>query len=69
MRVSDLFESVSEEQRAKYEQWVREYKKADPDCTISGSISVGAQAVNWIDPGNRVVGVWDGKTMTGTVNK
>lgn len=64
-----LRESVTEEQHQRFEQWKRDCKKADPNCSFTGSIGIGAQAVNWIDPGNRVVGDWDGKTFTGTVNR
>lgn len=70
MKVRELLvELVTPEQQVAFEQWKRECKKADPNCSFAGSIGVGAQAVNWIDPGNKVVGDWDGNTMTGTVYK
>lgn len=70
MKLTDILtESVTAEQRSDYAEWQKACKKADPNCTFSGSIGMGAQAVNWIDPGNEVVGDWDGKTFSGTVNK
>lgn len=70
MKLSELItEAVSQEDYERYEQWKRDCKREDPNVTFTGSIGMGAQAVNWIDPGNKVVGNWDGKTMTGTVNK
>ncbi len=64
-----LNEAVTQEQQAAFDKWKHDCKKADPNASFSGSIGIGAQAVNWIDPGNKVVGDWDGKTMTGTVYK
>lgn len=70
MKLCDLLiEAVTKEQQAAFDQWKQDCKKADPNASFTGSIGIGAQAVNWIDPGNKVVGDWDGKTMTGTVNK
>lgn len=64
-----MTEAISSEQPAAFSKWQKTCRKADPNATFSGSITMGAQAVNWINPGNKVVGDWDGKTMTGTVNK
>lgn len=66
MKLSAICEAITEEQMAKYKQWVSDCKRADPNATVTGGIS-GAQAVNWVDAGNRVVGDWDGKTMSGVV--
>ena len=67
MKVIDLFENVTQEDQERFKQWQRDCRKADPNCTFAGSVGMGAQAVNWVDPGNRVVGDWDGDTMTGKV--
>lgn len=70
MKLSELItEAVTPEQQAAFDKWKQDCKKADPNASFTGSIGIGAQAVNWIDPGNKVVGDWDGDTMTGTVNK
>lgn len=70
MRVCDILtEMVTPERQAAFDQWKQDCKKADPNATFAGSIGIGAQAVNWIDPGNKVVGDWDGKTFSGTVYK
>ena len=70
MKLRDLLtEAVTPEQQAAFDQWKKDCKKADPNASFTGSIGIGAQAVNWIDPGNKVVGDWDGKTFSGTVNK
>lgn len=66
MKISQLLmEAVSEEAHKKYEKWKDDCKKADANCTFVGGIG-GSQAVNWIDPGNKVVGdwEWDGKEGT-----
>lgn len=68
MKLLDILsEAVAAEQQAAYDKWKADCKKADPNCTFTGSIGMGAQGVNWIDPGNKVVGDWDGKTFTGKV--
>lgn len=68
MKILDILsEAVAQEDYDRFEQWKRDCKKADPNATFAGSIGIGAQAVNWIDPGNKVVGDWDGRTMTGEV--
>lgn len=70
MKLSDvLTEAVTPEQQAAFDQWKKDCRAADPNASFTGSIGIGAQAVNWIDPGNKVVGDWDGDTMTGTVYK
>lgn len=50
-----------------FRQWQQDCRRADPNCTFAGSAGIGAQAVNWIDPGNRVVGDWDPDSKSGTV--
>lgn len=69
MKLQQIFEVVSDEQHKRFEKWKQDCKRADPDATFAGSIGMGAQAVNWVKPGNRVVGDWNGDSMTGTVNK
>lgn len=66
MKLQHLFE-VDAAVQERFAEWQRDCRRENENCQFAGSVTMGAQAVDWTSSNNRAIGDWDPKTMTGKV--